>query len=161
MFPCFAIIVAGMSTVAVKVDDETGVRSVGRNIGLSSVDIKGPNHQEWEVVLHIGEQQQFYGLAYVVHVKRERILLSGVGDERRASSGSGSFRRCASTRSSSRNGGSKDPVVKIATQSTKKSDVGIKANTYHEGNGTRLELERSNGVFELMTQLLHAARWKT
>ena len=158
MFPCFSIILAGMSTVAVMVDDETGVRSVGRNIGLSSVDSKGPNHKEWTVVLHIGEQQQFY--AYVVHVQREDLVV-GVGDERRASSGSGSFRRCTSTRISIRNGARKDPVVRIATRSTKKSDAGIKVSTYHEGNGTRLELERSNGVFMLMIQLLHAARWKT
>ena len=32
----------------------------------------------------------------------------------------------------------------------KRSDTGTQANTYDEGSRTRLELERSNGVFELM-----------
>ena len=45
--------------------------------------------------------------------------------------------------------GEKDLVVKGAFRDTKKSDVGI---TYHEGNGTKLEFERSNGVFELMIE---------
>ena len=51
--------------------------------------------------------------------------------------------------------GEKDLVVKTAFRDAKKSDEGIKADTYHEGNGAKLEFERSNGVFELMIELPH------
>ena len=51
----------------------------------------------------------------------------------------------------------KDPVVKTAFRDAKKSDEGIKADTYNEGNGAKLKFERSNGVFELMIELPRSA----
>ena len=41
--------------------------------------------------------------------------------------------------------GKKDSVVEIALRVAKKSDMGIKTNTYHEDSATKLELERSIG----------------
>ena len=38
-----------------------------------------------------------------------------------------------------------------------KSDMGIKANAYHEGNGTKLERTMSHGVFELLIELPHSS----
>ena len=49
--------------------------------------------------------------------------------------------------------GENDSVVKIAFRNAKKNDEGIKVDTYHEGNGTKLEFERSIGVFVLMIEL--------
>ena len=34
-----------------------------------------------------------------------------------------------------------------------RSDKGIEAHAYHEGSGTKLELERANGVSELPVEL--------
>ena len=48
-------------------------------------------------------------------------------------------------------------MVKTAFHGAKKSNEGIKADTYHEGNGAKLEFERSNGVFELMIELPRSA----
>ena len=39
-----------------------------------------------------------------------------------------------------------------------RSDRGIKAYGYHESSGTQLEFERVNGLFELHSNLSHAAR---
>ena len=49
--------------------------------------------------------------------------------------------------------GEKDPVVQVVIRSATKSDVSIKTNMYHETNVTKLEFERANAVFELMTEL--------
>ena len=100
------------STVAGKVDDENVVQSVGRNIDLSSVDSKGPNYQDCEVVVHIDEQPQCYGIAYVVHVNGEDLDIRA-GNECRASSSTRSFKRCTSTRVQVEMTTEKDPAVEI------------------------------------------------
>ena len=83
MFLCLVAAVSGTSVVAGKVDDEYVVRSVGRNINLSSVDSKGPNYQDCEVVVDIDERPQFCCIACVVHVNKEDFDV-GDGDECRA-----------------------------------------------------------------------------
>ena len=70
-----AMIVAGKSTVAGKIDDEAVVRSAGRNI--------------------FDEKSRSCGIACVVHFGMNRC---------RVSSSTGSFKLCAGTRSSSRIG---------------------------------------------------------
>ena len=58
-------------------------------------------------------------------------------------------------------GKSKDfEVVSETTQDATadpKHDIGVKANMYHEGHGTKLELERSHGVFELLLEQIRSS----
>ena len=99
------------TTVAGKVAFETVVRSVGRNLDLSSVGSMWLNHQECEVVVRADGQPRFCGVAYVVHVNDKmhessfHILhdsdVSDV-DECQTSLSAGSFKQCAGTRSSDR-----------------------------------------------------------
>ena len=89
--------VAGKTTVAVKVDYETVVQSVGRNLDLSSVDSRWLNCQDCQVVVRIDEES--HGIA-CAHVGKKDLDV-GAGDECRASSSAGS---CVSTRCSIRGG---------------------------------------------------------
>ena len=88
VFLCLVTGVAGRTTVAGKVDCETVVRNVGRNLDLSSVHSKWLNCQDCEVVVHIDEQSQ--GSACVLYVGKKYFDV-GVGNECRASSSAGGF----------------------------------------------------------------------
>ena len=51
---------AGKTTVAGKVNCETVVRSVGRNLDLRSLDSKWWNCQDFQVVVRIDEQEPWH-----------------------------------------------------------------------------------------------------
>merc|ERR1712136_250203 len=79
------VMVAGEITVAGKIDYETVVRGMGKNIGfdsfiddLSSVDSKGLNYQDCEVLVRINKQSP--DIAGGVHVGKDDLDV-GAGDQ--------------------------------------------------------------------------------
>ena len=155
MFLCLVTAVAGRTTVAGKVDDETVLRSVGRNLDPSSVDSKRVNCQDGELVVHIDEQSQ--GIACVVHVGKKYFDV-GAGDECRASSSAGGF-KCEyqgvpgdDRRRGGASGSGNRPRWSCIQEARRGATQGIRRTRTTRAGSTRLELERSNGVFELMLE---------